>query len=94
MIWPEFRIHNTIFGMRHILATYYTNIYIRLFLAFISMYLADLTTSRFGSKEIRTTNSIPFPKGIYVSTITNVASVTLLTDKYSGPYYTTSNGPQ
>ena len=39
-------------------------------------------------------DGIPFPKGIYVSTITNVASVTLLTDRYSGPYYTTSNGPQ
>jgi hypothetical protein len=28
---------------------------------------------------------ILFPQGIYVSTFTNVASVTLLTDKYSGP---------
>ena len=30
-------------------------------------------------------DGILFPKGIYVSTLTNVASVTLLTDKYSGP---------
>ena len=30
-------------------------------------------------------DGIPFPKGIYVSTLTNVAAVTLLTDKYSGP---------
>ena len=28
---------------------------------------------------------ILFPQGIYVSTFTSVASVTLLTDKYSGP---------
>jgi hypothetical protein len=31
---------------------------------------------------------IPFPRGVYVSTLTNVASVTLLTDKYSGPALT------
>ena len=30
-------------------------------------------------------DGIPFPKGIYISTLTNVAAVTLLTDKYSGP---------
>jgi len=33
-------------------------------------------------------DGILFPKGIYVSTFTTVAAVTLLTDKYSGP------GPQ
>ena len=31
---------------------------------------------------------ILFPKGIYVSSISNITAVTLLTDKYSGP------GPQ
>jgi hypothetical protein len=30
-------------------------------------------------------DGILFPKGIYVSTLTNVRAVTLLTDKYSGP---------
>jgi hypothetical protein len=30
-------------------------------------------------------DGIPFPKGIYVSTLTNIKAVTLLTDKYSGP---------
>ena len=30
-------------------------------------------------------DGILFPKGVYVSTLTNVAAVTLLTDKYSGP---------
>jgi hypothetical protein len=29
-----------------------------------------------------------FPKGIYVSTLTKVTAVTLLTDKYSGPNLT------
>ena len=36
-------------------------------------------------------DGIPFPKGIYVSTLTNVASVTLITSKYSGPGLTPSN---
>jgi hypothetical protein len=30
-------------------------------------------------------DGIVFPKGIYVSTLTNIRAVTLLTDKYSGP---------
>ena len=30
-------------------------------------------------------DGILFPKGVYVSTFTTVAAVTLLTDKYSGP---------
>ena len=33
-------------------------------------------------------DGILFPKGIYVSSISNITAVTLLTDKYSGP------GPQ
>jgi len=33
-------------------------------------------------------DGILFPKGIYVSTFTTVAAVTLLTDKYSGPNLT------
>jgi len=33
-------------------------------------------------------DGILFPKGVYVSSLTNIAAVTLLTDKYSGP------GPQ
>ena len=35
-------------------------------------------------------DGIPFPKGVYVSTLTNVATVTLLTSKYSGPGLTPS----
>lgn len=62
MIWPEFRIHNTIFGMRHILATCFPNIYFRIFLVFTSMYLADITTKKFGSIDQRTTNAMPYPK--------------------------------
>lgn len=36
-------------------------------------------------------DGILFPNGIYLSTATNVAAVTLLTDKFSGPNLTTTN---
>ena len=36
-------------------------------------------------------DGIPFPKGVYVSTVTNIATVTLITSKYSGPGLTPSN---
>jgi hypothetical protein len=61
MIWPEFRIHNTIFGIRHILCTYFEEKLTRYALVFLSMYLADLTTEHYGSKEVRTTNAMPYP---------------------------------
>ena len=35
---------------------------------------------------------IVFPKGIFCKTKTNIAAYTLLTDKYSGPNLTGSNG--
>ena len=37
-------------------------------------------------------DGILFPKGIFCKTKTNIAAYTLLTDKYSGPNLTTSNG--
>jgi|TARA_B100000900_G_scaffold106564_1_gene88472 hypothetical protein len=37
-------------------------------------------------------DGILFPKGIFCKTKTNVAAYTLLTDKYSGPNLTGSNG--
>ena len=37
-------------------------------------------------------DGILFPKGIFVKTKTNIEAYTLLTDKYSGPNLTTSNG--
>jgi len=36
-------------------------------------------------------DGILFPNGIYLSTATNIAAVTLLTDKFSGPNLTTTN---
>jgi len=50
---------------------------------------ANLFTADVPSGDVINLNfpedGILFPKGIYVSTLTNVAAVTLLTDKYSGP---------
>ena len=37
-------------------------------------------------------DGILFPKGIFCKTKTNVTAYTLLTDKYSGPNLTTTNG--
>ena len=37
-------------------------------------------------------DGILFPDGLYASTVTNIAAVTLLTDKYSGPNLTGQNG--
>ena len=37
-------------------------------------------------------DGIIFPKGIFCKTKTNIAAYTLLTDKYSGPNLTGSNG--
>ena len=37
-------------------------------------------------------DGILFPKGVFCKTKTNIAAYTLLTDKYSGPNLTTSNG--
>ena len=55
-----------------------------------TLFLADVPTGdviNFNFPE----DGILFPKGIFASTVTNVAAVTLLTDKYSGPNMTTSN---
>ena len=37
-------------------------------------------------------DGILFPKGIFVKTSTNIEAYTLLTDKFSGPNLTTTNG--
>ena len=55
-----------------------------------TLFLTDVPTGdviNFNFPE----DGILFPKGIFASTVTNVAAVTLLTDKYSGPNMTTSN---
>jgi len=56
-----------------------------------TLFIADVPTGdiiNFSFPE----DGILFPQGIYVSTLTSVAAVTLLTDKYSGPNLSTTNG--
>ena len=56
-----------------------------------TLFIADVPTGdiiNFSFPE----DGILFPQGIYVSTLTSVAAVTLLTDKYAGPNLTTTNG--
>jgi|TARA_R110000824_G_scaffold393406_1_gene592547 hypothetical protein len=56
-----------------------------------TLFLADCPTGdviNFSFPE----DGILFPKGIFCKTKTNVAAYTLLTDKYSGPNLTTTNG--
>ena len=53
-----------------------------------TLFLADVPTGdviNFSFPE----DGIPFPKGIFCKTKTNVAAYTLLTDKYSAPGLTT-----
>ena len=56
-----------------------------------TLFLADVPTGdviNFNFPE----DGILFPKGIFCKTKTNVAAYTLITDKYSGPNLTGSNG--
>ena len=56
-----------------------------------TLFFADVPTGdvvNFNFPE----DGILFPKGIFCKTKTNVAAYTLLTDKFSGPNLTTTNG--
>ena len=56
-----------------------------------TLFLADVPTGdviNFNFPE----DGILFPKGIFCKTKTNIAAYTLLTDKFSGPNLTTTNG--
>ena len=56
-----------------------------------TLFVADVPTGdviNFNFPE----DGILFPKGIFCKTKTNIAAYTLLTDKFSGPNLTTTNG--
>lgn len=72
MIWPEFRLHSIVFATRHVVGTIialhdiwpsglYESIFSRLFLILLTQYIASVITNRYGSREARTTNSMPYP---------------------------------
>ena len=75
MIWSEFRLHSIIFAMRHVIATIFTlsNVWpdhkfadasMKLGLIILTIQCASLVTEKFGNREKRTTNSMPYPKWI------------------------------
>ena len=56
-----------------------------------TLFIADLPTGDLVNFSFPD-DGILFPKGIFCKTKTNIAAYTLLTDKYSGPNLTGSNG--
>jgi len=56
-----------------------------------TLFIADLPTGDLVNFAFPD-DGILFPKGIFCKTKTNVAAYTLITDKYSGPNLTGSNG--
>lgn len=80
MIWPEFRLHSALFSSRHIITTivnlsqridtfrFENQILFRLlfsiFILNIISCLATIITDKFGSKELRTTNSMAYPDNV------------------------------
>jgi hypothetical protein len=56
-----------------------------------TLFIADVTSGDIVNFSFPD-DGILFPKGIFCKTKTNVTAYTLLTDKYSGPNLTTSNG--
>jgi hypothetical protein len=55
------------------------------------MFIADVPTGDLVNFSFPD-DGILFPKGIFCKTKTNISAYTLLTDKYSGPNLTGSNG--
>ena len=56
-----------------------------------TLFIADLPTGDLVNFSFPD-DGILFPKGIFCKTKTNVSAYTLITDKYSGPNLTGSNG--
>jgi hypothetical protein len=56
-----------------------------------TMFIADVPTGDLVNFSFPD-DGILFPKGIFCKTKTNISAYTLLTDKYSGPNLTGSNG--
>jgi len=77
MIWPEFRLHNIVFALRHVIATFFivsgvhsyvtshgvgATLLYRLAIVLIPCAVADIVTTKYGDLEKRTTNAMPYPK--------------------------------
>lgn len=77
MIWPEFRFHSILFASRHVICTVftvnqwwpmnmYTNALVKGFIVGCTSTIASWITTRYGSVENRTTNSMPYPSTVTV----------------------------
>jgi hypothetical protein len=75
MIWPEFRLHSILFGLRHVIATLmditdswpkslYMNILCKTCFIISVVLLAKLISQRYGDENLRTTNAMPYPSSI------------------------------
>jgi hypothetical protein len=77
MIWTEFRVHSAIFAYRNLVTTYLGiwfpvfwwreptafSVVLKVAVLFATCKAADIATARFGSKDHRTTNAMPYPGG-------------------------------
>lgn len=75
MIWPEFRWHSITFATRHIIATVlnllkawpeslWGNALARACLMLGTIHAASFITDKFGCRERRTTNAMPYPRSV------------------------------
>ena len=72
MIWPEFRLHSITFAMRHVIGTIFslsgisftykhTEAFVKLGLIILTNQCSARITDKYGDRENRTTNSMPYP---------------------------------
>ena len=72
MIWPEFRLHSIVFGLRHVIATLievtdswpkslWLNILCKTSFVICVVLLAKLISHLYGDANLRTTNAMPYP---------------------------------
>lgn len=75
MIWPEFRWHSITFATRHVIVTVlnllkawpeslWGNAFARACLMLGTIHAASIITDKFGCREKRTTNAMPYPKSV------------------------------
>lgn len=75
MIWPEFRLHSILFALRHVVCTLLTihdawpegllaNAASKFGIIMATSFAARAVTERWGNRQTRTTNAMPYPPGV------------------------------
>mmetsp|Transcript_4646 Transcript_4646/g.11253 ORF Transcript_4646/g.11253 Transcript_4646/m.11253 type:complete len:350 (+) Transcript_4646:83-1132(+) len=79
MIWKEFRVHNALFAYRHLVgcalgiwcADWWwrhpmtiSSLLVKVAVVLGTSKAADITTAQIGSRELRTTNAMPYPEKV------------------------------